>query len=31
VKKEIREMLPKPFGLDQNIRGVDAEAQELEA
>jgi len=31
VKKEIREMLRKPFGLDKNLRRVNAEAQELEA
>ena len=31
VRKDIREMLPKQFGLDKNLRRVDAEAQELEA
>jgi CRISPR-associated protein Cas5d len=30
VKKEIREMLPKGFGVDHNLRNVTAEAQDLE-
>ena len=30
VKNEIREMLPKGFGLDRNLRAATAEAQELE-
>ena len=31
VKNEVREMLPKRFGIDHNLRGVAAEAEELEA
>jgi CRISPR-associated protein Cas5d len=31
VKKEIREMLPKSFGLNRNLRDANAEAEELEA
>jgi CRISPR-associated protein Cas5d len=29
VKKDVREMQPKAFGLDQNLRSVGAEAEEL--
>jgi CRISPR-associated protein Cas5d len=29
VKKEVREMLPKHFGIDDNLRNVAAEAEEL--
>jgi len=30
VKNEVREMLPKPFGVDHNLRPVLSEANELE-
>jgi hypothetical protein len=29
VKNDVREMLPKRFGLDHNLRDVNAEAEEL--
>ena len=29
VKKEIRDMMPKRFGIDHNLRNVDAEAMEV--
>jgi hypothetical protein len=29
VKKEIREMTPKRFGIDHGLRNVDAEAAEV--
>jgi hypothetical protein len=30
VKNAVREMTPKPFGLDKNLRNVIAEAEGLE-
>jgi CRISPR-associated protein Cas5d len=31
VKKEVREMLPKSFGLGRSVRDVEVEAERLEA